>query len=117
MKSHHFFFEILKNLSDKYSIRTKNIRTCKLKGGIHLRIDVTQDSKTQSFQLEVRIDQFKNLKEYEVLLNLISAISLDFDLDPEMTIDDLKKIVSEAKNEEAQEISIEIGKDGIDVGF
>ena len=65
----------------------------------------------------MKIDEFKSLREYEVLHNLINAISLDFDLDPEITIEDLKNIVHEAKNEESTEISCEIGPDGIDVEF
>lgn len=82
-----------------------------------MKIDISLNSKDKSFHLEVKIDQFKNQKEYEVLHGLINAISLDFDLDPEITIDDLKKIVSEAKNESAEAIYIDINGDGIDLEF
>jgi len=82
-----------------------------------VKIDVTQNSKDHTYSLTIKIDQFKSLKEYETLFNLIAAISLDFDLDPEITIDDLKKIVAEAKSEEAEEIYIDLGPEGIDLEF
>lgn len=82
-----------------------------------MKIDITQDSKDHTFTITVKIEQFKTLKDYETLHNLINAISLDFDLDPEVTVEDLKNIVVEAKKEESEEITCEIGKDGIDVEF
>ncbi len=82
-----------------------------------MKIDITQDSKDHTFTITVKIEQFKTLKDYETLHNLINAISLDFDLDPEVTVEDLKNIVVEAKKEESDEITCEIGKDGIDVEF
>jgi len=82
-----------------------------------VKIDITQDSKDHTFTITVKIEQFKTLKDYETLHNLINAISLDFDLDPEVTVEDLKNIVVEAKKEESEEITCEIGKDGIDVEF
>lgn len=82
-----------------------------------MKIDITQDSKDHTFTITVKIEQFKTLKDYETLHNLISAISLDFDLDPEVTVEDLKNIVVEAKKEESEEIICDIGKDGIDVEF
>jgi hypothetical protein len=82
-----------------------------------VKLDVVQDAKDHSYTLTVKLDQFKTLRDYEVLHNLINAISLDFDLDPEISIDDLKNIVAEAKKEESTEITCEIGTDGIDVEF
>jgi uncharacterized protein with von Willebrand factor type A (vWA) domain len=82
-----------------------------------VKIDVTQNAKDQTYTLTIKLDQFKNLKEYDVLHNLINAISLDFDLDPEITVEDLKKIVTEARNEEAEEILIDIGNNGVDLEF
>lgn len=82
-----------------------------------MKIDIIQDSKDQTFTLTIKIDQFKTLKDYETLHNLINAISLDFDLDPEVTVEDLKNIVVEAKKEESEHVTCEIGKDGIDVEF
>ncbi len=82
-----------------------------------MKIDVVQDAKTHTYTLSIKTDQFKTLRDYEVLHNLINAISLDFDLDPEISVEDLKNIVHEAKNEESTEISCEVGPDGIDVEF
>ena len=82
-----------------------------------MKIDVAQDSKDQTFTLTIKTAQFKTLKDYETLHNLINAIALDFDLDPEISADDLKNIVAEAKKEESTEITCDIGKDGIDVEF
>lgn len=82
-----------------------------------MKLDVVQDAKDHSYTLSVKLDQFKTLRDYELLHNLINAISLDFDLDPEISIDDLKNIVAEAKKEESLEITCEIGADGIDVEF
>lgn len=82
-----------------------------------MKIDVIQDTKDHTYTLTIKIDQFKNLKEYETIHNLINAISLDFDLDPEITLEDLKNIVAEARKEEAEEVTCEIGPDGIDVEF
>jgi hypothetical protein len=82
-----------------------------------VKIDITQNAKDHTYTLTIKLDQFKNLKEYEVLHNLINAISLDFDLDPEISVDDIKNIVAEAKKEEAEEVFIEIGKEGIDLEF
>lgn len=82
-----------------------------------MKIDVVQDAKNHTYTLSIKIDQFKTLRDYEVLHNLINAISLDFDLDPEISVEDLKNIVHEAKNEESTEITCEIGPDGIDVEF
>lgn len=82
-----------------------------------MKIDVAQDAKDHSYTLTVKIDQFKTQRDYDVLHNLINAISLDFDLDPEISIEDLKNIVAEAKKEESTEITCDIGPDGIDVEF
>jgi hypothetical protein len=82
-----------------------------------VKIDVVQNAKDHTYTLTVKLDQFKSLKEYEVLHNLINAISLDFDLDPEISVEDLKKIVAEAKVEESEEVTIDIGKEGIDLEF
>lgn len=82
-----------------------------------MKIDVVQDAKDQTYTLTVKLDQFKNLREYETIHNLINAISLDFDLDPEITIEDLKNIVAEAKKEEAEVVTCEIGPEGIDIEF
>ena len=62
-----------------------------------MKIDVVQDAKDHTYTLAVKIDQFKTLRDYEVLHNLVNAISLDFDLDPEISVDDLKNIVADAK--------------------
>lgn len=82
-----------------------------------MKLDIVQDAKDHTFTVCVKIEQFKTLRDYEVLHNLINAISLDFDLDPEITVEDLKKIVVEAKAEEATEIECDIGPDGIDIEF
>jgi hypothetical protein len=82
-----------------------------------LKIDITQNAKDHTYLLTIKVDQFKTLRDYEVLHNLINAISLDFDLDPEISIDDLKHIVAEGKGEEAEEITCEIGKEGIDIEY
>ena len=82
-----------------------------------MKLDVVQDAKDHTYTLTVKIDQFKTLRDYEVLHNLINAISLDFDLDPEISVEDLKNIVVEAKKEESTEISCEIGPEGIAVEF
>ena len=82
-----------------------------------MKIDITQNAKDHTYCLGIKVDQFKTLRDYEVLHNLINAISLDFDLDPEISIDDLKKIVADGKAEDAEEITCEIGKDGIDIEY
>ena len=82
-----------------------------------MKIDITQNAKDHTYNLAIKVDQFKTLRDYEVLHNLINAISLDFDLDPEISIDDLKKIVADGKAEEAEEITCEIGKEGIDIEY
>lgn len=82
-----------------------------------MKIDVAQDAKDHTYTLTIKIEQFKNLRDYEILHNLVNAISLDFDLDPEISVEDLKNIVAESKKEEASEVTVEIGPDGIDVEF
>ena len=82
-----------------------------------MKLDVVQDAKDQTFTLTIKIDQFKTLRDYELTHNLINAISLDFDLDPEISIEDLKNIVAEAKKEESDMITCEIGPEGIDIEF
>lgn len=82
-----------------------------------MKIDVVQDTKDHTYTLTIKLDQFKNSKEYETIHNLINAISLDFDLDPEISLEDLKNIVAEARKEEAEEVTCEIGPDGIDIEF
>jgi len=82
-----------------------------------VKIDIVQDAKDHTYTISIKIDQFKTLRDYETIHNLINAISLDFDLDPEISIEDLKKIVSETRAEEALEITCEIGPEGIDIEF
>lgn len=82
-----------------------------------MKLDLTQNAKDHTFTATIKIDQFKNQRDYETCHNLINALSLDFDLDPEITLDDLKNIVHEAKLEEAEEITCEIGPEGIDIEF
>ncbi len=85
-------------------------------GGL-VKIDVIQDAKDHTYTITIKIDQFKTLKDYETIHNLINAISLDFDLDPEISLEDIKNIVIEAKKEEAESITCEIGTEGIDIEF
>ena len=82
-----------------------------------MKLDIVQDAKDHTFTVSVKIDQFKTLRDYEVLHNLINALSLEFDLDPEISVEDLKTIVHDAKNEESTEITCEVGPDGIDLEF
>ena len=82
-----------------------------------MKLDIVQDAKDHTFTVAVKIDQFKTLRDYEVLHNLINALSLEFDLDPEISVEDLKTIVHDAKNEESTEITCEVGPDGIDLEF
>lgn len=82
-----------------------------------MKIDITQDAKNHTYFIAIKIDQFKTLRDYDTFHNLINAISLDFDLDPEISVEDLKNIVIEAKKEEAEEITCEIGTEGIDIEF
>ncbi len=82
-----------------------------------MKIDVVQDAKDHTYTFTIKIEQLKTLRDYEVLHNLINAVSLDFDLDPEIAVEDLKNIVVEARKEEAEEITCEIGPDGIDIEF
>jgi FKBP-type peptidyl-prolyl cis-trans isomerase (trigger factor) len=82
-----------------------------------VKIDVAQDAKDHTYSIAIKIDQFKTLRDYELIHNLINAISLDFDLDPEISIEDLKNIVVEAKKEESDNITCEIDPEGIDVEF
>jgi hypothetical protein len=82
-----------------------------------VKLDVVQDAKDHTFTIAVKLEQFKTLRDYEVIHNLINALSLEFDLDPEISVEDLKNIVHEAKNEESSEVTCEIGPDGIDIEF
>lgn len=82
-----------------------------------MKLDVVQDAKDHTFTIAVKLDQFKTLRDYEIIHNLINALSLEFDLDPEISVEDLKTIVHEAKEEESSEITCEIGPDGIDVEY
>lgn len=82
-----------------------------------MKIDVVQDAKDHTYTITIKVDQFKTLRDYETIHNLINAVSLDFDLDPEISIEDLKNIVAEAKKEDAEEVTCEIGTEGIDIEF
>ncbi len=82
-----------------------------------MKLEITQNAKDHTFTVVVKLDQFKNQKEYDTFHNLINALSLDFDLDPEITLDDLKNIVAEAKKEEAESLNVEIGPEGVDLEF
>ena len=82
-----------------------------------MKIDIVQDAKDHTYTLTIKVDQFKTLRDYELVHNLVNAISLDFDLDPEISVEDLKNIVVEAKKEESLEVTCEIGPEGIDVEF
>jgi hypothetical protein len=82
-----------------------------------VKLDIVQDAKDHTFTICVKIEQFKTLRDYEILHNLINAISLDFDLDPEISIEDLKTIVADAKKEGSSEVECDIGPDGIDIEF
>lgn len=82
-----------------------------------MKLDLTQNAKDHTFSATIKIDQFKNQRDYEICHNLINALSLEFDLDPEISLDDLKNIVQEAKAEESEAITCDIGPDGIDISF
>jgi hypothetical protein len=82
-----------------------------------VKIDVVQDAKDHTYTLTIKLDQFKTLRDYETIHSLINAISLDFDLDPEISNEDLKNIVAEARKEEAEHVTCEIGPEGIDIEF
>ena len=82
-----------------------------------MKLDIVQDAKNHTYTITIKVENFKTLRDYETIHNLINAISLDFDLDPEISLEDLKNITSEARKEESEEVTCEIGPNGIDISF
>lgn len=82
-----------------------------------MKMDIDHDSKTDEYSVEVKITDLKTSKDYDLLHTVVNVFSMEFDLDPEIQVEDLRKIVQEARAEEAESIIIDISSEGVEVGF
>lgn len=81
-----------------------------------MKFDFQINPKNHSASLNINAADVKNEKDLKDTLSLISIISADFYLDPELEIDQLEEIINKAK-EEKKSIEIIIDEDGIELEF
>ncbi|MCB9062052.1 MAG: hypothetical protein H6622_11070 [Halobacteriovoraceae bacterium] len=81
-----------------------------------MNIYINENVKDQMALITFFCDQFKVERDYILALNFICAVCGDFELDPEITPDDLKEIVQTAKEKEG-EFTFEISEEGIEVNL
>ena len=82
-----------------------------------MKVDITIHPKTHDAHIKFDFDQFKELKDLKDSVAILSMISGDFSLDPEMTIEDFQSLIEQGKSAKNTAITFDINEDGIEAEF
>lgn len=85
----------------------------KKKGHI-MNCDISVNPKTFECTLEFKLENFHTEKDYQDSLAVLSMISGDYSLDPEIELDEFKKLIGQGLNNNKSLIQFLIDEEGIE---
>ena len=80
-----------------------------------MKVEIDMSEQAQAAYMTFFIDEFKVPKDYVVALSFIYAISADFELAPELEVEDLLKMIEDFKEQGKDKFKFEIAEDGIEI--
>ena len=78
-------------------------------------IDIDFEAKDEQVKIVIAIENLKILRDYRNALYVIRACALDFDLEPELEIEDLEEICEKTAELEKDHFTVIIGPTEIEV--
>jgi hypothetical protein len=83
-----------------------------------MNVDIQLNNKQQQYELTFNIDDISSSKDKTDICTIVACFAYDFELDPELEIDDIDEIINRALQEEKSKFTFEISEDnGIEVSF
>ncbi|HLE11168.1 MAG: hypothetical protein A2504_16810 [Bdellovibrionales bacterium RIFOXYD12_FULL_39_22] len=79
-----------------------------------MKVDVDMNLDSDSFIITFNIKNLKADKDYEVAHELVSCICGDYNIDPELSIEDIVGLVHDTKESGAEEFTFEISEEGLE---
>lgn len=72
------------------------------------------DHKSHDATLNFKFSEFKELRSFQDALTLIFIICADYQLDPELELEDFQQIIESSKESGKEGISFYINEDGLE---
>lgn len=72
------------------------------------------DQKSHDARLTFKFNDFKDLKDYQNALTLIFIVSGDYQLDPELELEDFQGIIESSKESGKEAITFFINEEGLE---
>ena len=82
-----------------------------------MNVDIKFNQKEQSCSLEFSFLNLVNDMAIKEALAIITIISSDFYLDPELDVDEMNEFISQGKEKSKSALLFEISEDGLDLEF
>ncbi len=79
-----------------------------------MKVDVDINHDTESFLITFNVKNFKSDRDYEIAHELVSCVCGDYNIDPELSVEDIIAITQDAKDKKAEEFIFEITEDGLE---
>ncbi|MBT3981441.1 MAG: hypothetical protein HOE90_08815 [Bacteriovoracaceae bacterium] len=80
-----------------------------------MKVNIDFDGKEQSTNLTFYHDQFNTDRDYNVAISIVQTFCADFDMDPELEVEDFKEIIIKSGEKESQKFTFIIDEEGIEV--
>ncbi|MCO4795070.1 MAG: hypothetical protein KC493_15240 [Bacteriovoracaceae bacterium] len=80
-----------------------------------MKIDVDFDNDTESVMISFFPKEFNSKRDFSLSLNIIQTFCGDFDLDPELEIEDIAELMKTMEEREKEFFVFIINEDGIEV--
>lgn len=77
--------------------------------------DISVNPKTLDCDIRFRIEDIKNENSIKDCLAIVSMISGDYALDPELELEDMISFVEKAKNEDKVTLLFTVSEDGLEL--
>ncbi|MDD0853090.1 hypothetical protein HBN50_08280 [Halobacteriovorax sp. GB3] len=78
-------------------------------------VDFDIDKFSGKYLIKFNLDQFKGEADYKMAITIVTCVSLDYDLDPEIEVGDIQDICDKTEELGKDVFTFEIGDDGIEV--
>lgn len=78
-------------------------------------VDIDIDKFSKGYRLKFPVEVFKSEDDFKMGITIITVFSLDFDLDPDLEVEDMKEILEKCQELQKPMFTVEIGDEGIEV--
>lgn len=82
-----------------------------------MNVDIKIDRRTLNASVQFNFEKIEGLDDLMDSVAIISMISADFSLDPELDLEDFKELIDNGKASGNKSIIFEIGEDGIEAEY